>query len=392
MDGTPAPPGPRAPSSGDLTGKTAPAVTSSPAHHRQASDGTGVTAGQVFRWCASGAIAVLLVGLAAAGVYTMWPVLVQAIVAVFIAVSLDPLVRWVIGRGLKRPQAVALIFVVFVVVAAAVIWAAVPALVRQAGELGTDFPGYLDQLRQRSPGLAQLEARFNLQPKIDAWISELPGRLAGQAFALLGKFLGAVVSVLLITVLTIYLMLDLTRLRRGLVRLFPIRHRPQVTETIAIVVDKVGKYMIGNLVISVIAGITAFIALTVLGVPFALPLALIVALTDLIPLIGATLGAAICLTVAAATTDLWPTTALVGLFFLLYQQLENYLIAPRVIRNSVDISSIAVLFAALVGASVLGVIGAVMAIPVAATLKVIISARLRHRDEQAGETRPEPAA
>lgn len=362
--------------------------TPSPPSDLQAGAGPVVGAGQVFRWCASGAIAVLMVLLVAAAVYTVWPVLVQAIVAVFIAVSLDPLVRWVIGRGLKRPQAVAVIFVILAAVTATLVWAAVPALVKQASELGTDFPGYLDRVRQNSPSLARLEARFNLQPRIDAWVTELPSRIGGQAFGFVGRFLGAVVSVLLVFVLTIYLMLDLTRLRRGLVRLFPVKHRPQVTEIVSVVVDKVGRYMIGNLVISAIAGIAAFVALTLMGVPFALPLALIVAIADLIPLIGATIGAVICLTVAAATTDLWPTTVLVGLFFLLYQQLENYVIAPRVIRNSVDISSVAVLFAALVGASVLGLVGAVMAIPVAATLKVVVSARLRNRDEQASEELP----
>ncbi len=332
-----------------------------------------------------------MVFVAAAMVYTVRTLLVQAVIAVFIAVSLDPLVRWMISRGLKRPQAVAIIFFVVVLVVAGLVWAAAPTLAQQAGALTTDFPGYLGQLRQRSPGLAGLEARFNLQPKVDAWVTALPGRIGGQAIGYVRQFLGAAVSILLVVVLTIYLMLDLTRLRRGLVRLFPVRHRPQVTEVVSVAIDKVGRYMIGNLVISVIAGFTAFVALTALGVPFALPLALIVAVTDLIPLAGATIGAVICLTVAAATSDLWPTTVLVGLFFVVYQQLENYVIAPRVIRGSVDISSVAVLFAALVGASMLGVVGAVMAIPIAATVKVIVSSRLRGRDEPGDEQSTAPA-
>jgi predicted PurR-regulated permease PerM len=129
-----------------------------------------------------------------------------------------------------------------------------------------------------------------------------------------------------------------------------------------------------------------------LGVPGALPLALLVAVTDLIPMIGATLGAAVCVIVSIATTDLWPTTVLLAAFFLVYQQIENYLIAPRVLRGTVDISSIAVLLAALIGASLFGVIGAVIAIPVAATLRVVLADRLRARDESADDHDAGPRA
>jgi predicted PurR-regulated permease PerM len=134
--------------------------------------------------------------------------------------------------------------------------------------------------------------------------------------------------------------------------------------------------------------VTAFIAFALLDVPFALPLALLVAITDLIPLIGATIGAVVSVIVAVATVDIWPSAVILALFFIAYQQLENYLIAPRVMRNSVDIPSIAVLVAALVGASVLGLVGALMAIPVAAVVKVLGAEQLQARDEE--EARPEP--
>ena len=101
-------------------------------------------------------------------------------------------------------------------------------------------------------------------------------------------------------------------------------------------IDKVGAYMIGNVVISLIAGVAALIVLEILRVPLALPLAVAVALTDLIPLVGATIGAAICALVAFATTDIWPNTIVLVIFFVLYQQLENYWIAPRVLRNTVQ--------------------------------------------------------
>ncbi len=342
-----------------------------------------VDAGQVFRWTVAAGFGLLVVALVAMAVYSMQTLLVQMLIAIFIAVSLDPLVRWMIGRGIKRAQAVAIIFVTAFAIIAGLLWLFAPDLVRQANALTTDFPGYIEKLREQSPDLRSLEDRFGLAPRIDQWVQTAPAQMSKQALSFSRQFLGAMVSVLLVIVMTIYLMADLSRLRRGLVRLFPRRHRVQVAEAVNLIVDKVGSYMIGNLLISAIAGVTAFIALTLLGVPFALPLALLVAITDLIPLIGATIGAAICMIVSVATTDIWPTTILVGLFFLVYQQVENYVIVPRVLRNTVDISSVAVLFAALVGASILGVLGALLAIPVAAAAKAIISDWIRDRDAEA---------
>jgi predicted PurR-regulated permease PerM len=182
-----------------------------------------------------------------------------------------------------------------------------------------------------------------------------------------------VLSTVTVLVLTIYFMADMPRMRRGLVRLFPHRRRPQVAEIVNVVVDKVGAYMIGNLIISLFAGVCTFMCLALLKVPFALPLAITVAIADLIPLVGATLGAALCVLVTFFTVDLWPAGVVVLIFFIVYQQVENYLIAPRVLRNTVDLSSVAVLLVALIGGSILGVVGALMAIPIAAAVKVVIT-------------------
>jgi predicted PurR-regulated permease PerM len=110
------------------------------------------------------------------------------------------------------------------------------------------------------------------------------------------------------------------------------------------------------------------------------PLAFAVALCDLIPMIGATLGAVICVLAALLTSGLWPATVVVAIFFVAYQQLENYYIAPRILRSTVSLSAAAVLLAALIGGTALGLVGALMAIPVAAGLKVVLAERLRARD------------
>jgi predicted PurR-regulated permease PerM len=127
-------------------------------------------------------------------------------------------------------------------------------------------------------------------------------------------------------------------------------------------------------------------------------LAFLVAVTDLIPMVGATIGAVVCVAVALLATRLWPTTVLVAAFFVAYQQLENYVLAPRIMRRPVQLSPAAVLLAGLIGGATLGLIGALMAIPIAAGGKVLLSERLQARDAAgtdatapgAGETAPQP--
>jgi predicted PurR-regulated permease PerM len=345
-----------------------------------------VSARTVFRWSVAAGLGVVVVYLGYKAVYLVRDTLVQVIIAMFLAISLDPVVRLMVSRRIRRAYAVLIIFVALLLLLTGLLMLFIPPLVHQAGGLNTDFPSYLDKLREHSPSLRSLEDRFHLQGKINDLARTLPRKIGQQALSFGQRFLGALVSTVLVLVLTIYFMLDLPRLRRGFVRLFPKQYRRPVNDAVNVVVDKVGSYMIGNVIISIIAGVTSLIAFEALRIPFALPLAVLVAVSDLIPMVGATIGAIICVIVAFATTDLWPNTILLAVFFVLYQQAENYLIAPRVLRNSVEIPAVAVLLAALVGGSVLGLIGALIAIPIAAAVKVIATPMLRARDEESTDT------
>jgi predicted PurR-regulated permease PerM len=350
-------------------------------------DGTPrITARVVYRWAVVASLGVVTVYLAYRAVFLLANLIVQVLIAMFLAVSLDPAVRWLVRHGLKRSRAVAVIFLVAFALVAGLMILFIPPLVRQGISLASDFPGYLDHLREHSTSLRKLEDHFHLQGKIDDFARTIPSRVGRDALGFGRRFLGALASALVVLVFTVYFMVDLNRLRRGLVRLFPRRQRRQVNEAVNVVIDKVGSYMIGNLIISAIAGVASFIAFEALRIPFALPLAVFVALTDLIPMIGATLGAVVCVVVAFATTDLWPNTILLAAFFVLYQQLENYLIAPRVLRNTVQLPALAVLLAALTGGTVLGLVGAVMAIPVAAAIKVLATPMIRARADEGAET------
>jgi len=319
-------------------------------------------------------------------------VLLLVVIALFLAVSLDPIVRWLIRRGMPRSSAVALVFVLLIVLAAAFIWSVVPPIVDQGGRLIHDLPGYLQRLSEQSKPVREVTDRYHLTDRLTSLAAELPARLAGGTVGFFKQFLGALASTLTVLVLTIYFMADMPRMRGRVVRLFPRRRRQRARDIIDVMVDKVGGYMIGNIIISVFAGASSFLCLELLGVPFALPLAVTVALADLIPMIGATLGAVVCVLASLVTVGLWPKTVIVVVFFVLYQQVENYLLVPRVFRNTVNMPSFAVLLVALVGGTLLGLAGAIMAIPIAATVKVAMSPTVTTSDRPPPDGEPPPDA
>jgi predicted PurR-regulated permease PerM len=345
----------------------------------------------LFRWGAlfSLGAASTVIGLYA--LYTVRAILVRILIALFIAVSLDPAVRWLTRRGMRRGWAVTLIFLLAFAFAAGFLISVIPPLVTQFRNLVDDLPGYLGRLQDRSAQFRELDDRYNISDQLQGMVGTLPSRLGTGLLGFTGRVFGAVFNTLTVLVFTIYFMADMPRIRHGVVRLFPVERRPRARQVVDLVVDKVGGYMIGNIIISVIAGVASLIAFSLLGVPFPVPLAFVVAICDLIPMIGATLGAVIGVTVALFRTDLWPTTILVAAFFVAYQQLENYLIAPRVLKTTVELGAAAVLIAGLIGATVLGLVGALMAIPVAAAFNVLLNERLLAHETAAGAS-PIPGA
>jgi predicted PurR-regulated permease PerM len=329
--------------------------------------------GLVVRWAAAGTFGVLVVLIVAYAFYTVRAIIVLILIALFAAISLDPAVRWLMRRGLRRSFAVTVVVLVALALFTLFVWWVVPPIVKQGGQMFSDLPGYLAKVSEESKGVREVTDRYHLTERLTALAGELPAKLAGGAGGFTQRFAGTLASVATVIVLTIYFMAGMPSLRSGLVRIFPDRRRERVGEIIDVVVDKVGAYMSGNIIISLFAGTASFACLKAVGVPFALPLAVTVALTDMIPMIGATLGAVVCCVVSLFTVGLWPQTVIVLLFFIAYQQVENYLLVPNVYRNTVDMPSAVVLLVALIGGSMLGLVGAIMAIPIAASVKVILS-------------------
>jgi predicted PurR-regulated permease PerM len=341
---------------------------------------------RAFRLGLAGTAGGILVLIALFTLYSVRQVLILAIIALFVAVSLEPPVHGLTRRGMPRWLAVTIVLIGLLLLVAGFIAAVVPAIVGQGGELIHRLPGLIQAARDKSETIKIFGEKLPIAERATAWLADLPGHIGSALLNFAQRFLGVLSSTLLVIVLAAYFIADLPRLRRGVVRLFPERHRDEARTIVDVVVDRVGGYMIGNVVISLIAGVVSLGAFLLLDIPYAVPLAVVVAVMDLVPLVGATIGAVFCVVIAALTVDIWPNAILLTAFFIAYQQAENYWIAPRVLRSSIDLPAVAVLLAGLLGATVLGLIGALMAIPIAAAIRIIASPQLRrqHADRLAG--------
>jgi predicted PurR-regulated permease PerM len=305
-------------------------------------------------------------------VYLVRSVLMLVVVAAFLAAGLDPAVRKLESFGLKRGQAVAAIFLAMAVFLAGFAIAVIPNLVEQVTAFATNLPSYVQDVAERNPQIREFVSQNQISQRLQSATSQIPsviGGSFGRVLGVAGSVLGSIFKLLTLLILTIYFLLSFSRLRHGSMKLVPGTSRARVQELADPILEKIGGYIAGQITIALIAGVLAFVFLAVVGVPSPIALALWVSIAALIPLVGATFGAIPAVIVAFFTSVTLGIATLV--YFIVYQQIENYLIQPRVMTKAVDISPAAVLLAALIGGSLLGFVGALMAIPAAASIKLI---------------------
>ncbi|HVL63962.1 MAG TPA: AI-2E family transporter [Actinomycetota bacterium] len=316
------------------------------------------------------------------GVYLIRNVLVLVLVAVFLAVGLDPAVRRLERLGLKRGYAVGAIFLGVVAFLAAFALAVIPPLVEQIGTFAKNLPRYVENVSRTNPRIRDLVAENDIPQKLREAVSDVPALIGGSfgnVVGIAGSVFGAIFSLLTVMILTIYFVLSLSRIREGSLRLVPKSKRAQARTLLDPILEKIGGYIAGQIAVALTAGALAFLFLAIAGVPYPVALALWVAIAALIPLVGATIGAVPAVVVAFATSFGLGLATLV--YFIVYQQIENYVIAPRIMTKAVDVSPAAVLLAALIGGTLLGFVGALMAIPAAASIKLIVHEVVLPRSE-----------
>jgi predicted PurR-regulated permease PerM len=317
-----------------------------------------------------GGLGVLLAYVLAQALLQARQVIVLVIVAFFVAVGLNPFVGRLVSRGVRRPVAVAVVGVVLVLIFVGFVAAVAPPLAAQTADLLTQLPDKLAQLRE-NPTIQRLDRQYDLIDRLAALVAG--GNLATSVFGGVVGFgkvvLGSLLGGLTVLILALYFLAALPRVTDHAYLLAPRSRRLRVKLLGDEILVRIGGYVAGALLIASLAGASSLVFLGILGLEYALTLALVVAILDLVPMIGATVGAAVVSLVALLDSPAKAIACVV--FYVLYQQLENYLIYPRVMGRSVDVPPALTVVAALVGGALLGVVGALLAIPTAAALLLL---------------------
>ncbi len=316
-----------------------------------------------------GVLFALFVGLAFRQIES---VLVLVLVSAFLAVGLNPLVELLMHRGVRRPWAVLVVSLGVLSVLTLFVVALVPVLRDQITALITSAPDWLDQL-QKNKTVEDLDRKYDVIDKAKEKLQDpqLAQQVFGSVFTVGLAVLNALLNAFLIFVLTLYFLSALPQIKRACYSMAPASRRERVTSLGDEILRRVGGYVAGAFVVALCAGVSSFVFLEFVGLgQYAVALALVVAILDFIPLIGATIGAVVVSVIGLATSPTVGISCII--FFIIYQQLENYAIYPRVMRSSVNVPGVVTVIAVLIGGSLLGVVGALLAIPTAAATLLLV--------------------
>ena len=306
------------------------------------------------------------------------------LIAAFFAVAITPAVNWLGERRVPRWVAILLVYLSIAASIFGIGLLIVPPLVNGVTDISNDLPGYVDDLRHNET-FRDYDNHYHITDKLTEQAQQLPSKLGDAAGTLRDVTVGVFnrfVQLFSILVITFFLVKDGHRLLNFLYRQLPPERSRRLRRIASDISDAIAGYVFGNFVISVLAGLVTYVTLRILGVPFALPLAILFGFFDLIPLVGATLGGILVGIVVAFVN--FPVGLIVWVAVLiLYQQVENNLIQPLVYGRAVELHPLIVIVAILIGAALFGVLGALVAIPAAAAVQAVVRDywRFRHGEE-----------
>jgi predicted PurR-regulated permease PerM len=301
-------------------------------------------------------------------------VLVWLLVAAFFAVVLAPAVDLLQRRlRLRRGVATGLVFFIGVTALTGLLWAFIAPVVAQVDEFVDQLPEYVEDAQSGRGYIGELVQRYDLEETLRENQDRIQQAVSGAgkpALDVVRSVLGTVAALLTILVLTFLLLLRGPDLTRGALGLVAEEHRERVRLVAADAAKAVSGYMLGNLLISLVAGVATYVMLRAVRVPYAEVIALFVAFADLIPLVGATLGAIPTVGLAFLHSTSAGVVALV--FYVVYQQFENHVLQVTVMSRTVDVNPLTVLVSVLIGVELFGFLGALLAIPAAGIIQVVV--------------------
>jgi predicted PurR-regulated permease PerM len=323
--------------------------------------------------------------------YLAWHVLTWILIAVLLAAALNPAVEAFERRGMTRVAAASLVFVLALAAVVGLGFLVIPPLVTQVVDFIEAVPDFIDDLTAGRGPLGFLQEDYQIVDRIrEAIEREGPAGVLGLSEPVLDvvrSVVTAVVGTITVIFLTYFMLLEGPRTIERTLSLLPEGTRVRYERVGREVYRTISGYVTGNLLLSLVAGTAATIVLFAVGSDYAIALGLVVAILDLVPLAGATLAALIVSTVVLIETD-WLRCAIVVGFLIGYQQFENHVLQPLVYGRTVELSPLAVLCAVLIGAELAGILGALVAIPVAGSLLAVGREVLQYRRESAIEAPP----
>jgi predicted PurR-regulated permease PerM len=316
-------------------------------------------------------------------------VIVYILIALFLALAINPLVAWLTRRGVRsRGLASGIACLLVLAGIAAVGFAFIPKLVDNVNHFVDAAPGYVHDLTKGRGRLGFLETKYHVVERLEHYVKHGGAKkllgLSGAAISVTKGVLSFIVGAVTVAFLTFFMLLEGPAWMERFYGLLSPESQPRWRAVGQGIYRQVGGYVTGNLAISFIAGALATIALLFLGVPFAVALGLLVGLLDLLPLVGATAAAVIVVAVGFLHSVVAGVVLII--FFVVYQQFENHVLQPLVYNRTVALSPLAILVSILVGAELAGVLGALAAIPVAGAIQILIVDFLRERRERTIKT------
>jgi predicted PurR-regulated permease PerM len=340
--------------------------------------GTEAVASAVRHPIRTGFLLTVGVGLALLGFFVLTNVgqlVVWIAIALFIALGLDPVVRWIERRGLPRPVGVLTAILLLVGAMGAVFGTLIPTIVSQTGQFVEDVPGFIDEFLN-SDFFRTLDSQFQVRERLTEEVDKFfqnPNNVGGLFGGVIGA--GTVIAqgmfgTLTVLVLAIYFLASLPAMKAWAYRLAPRSSRAKVQQLSEQISSSVGYYVMGQGVVALLNATYAFIVMTLVGVPFSTLLALVVAMLAFVPLVGAVV-AGILVSLVALTVG-WETATLYAILYFGYLQFEAYFISPRIMQRAVAVPGSVAVIAVIAGGALMGIAGALMAIPMAAAAMLLL--------------------
>jgi predicted PurR-regulated permease PerM len=317
---------------------------------------------------------VVLIIILLAFAYAIREVFVLFIVALVLATALDPMVDKMATRRIPRTLSVIMLYIVLFGTIALILALIIPALVNQVNELSSSFPSLYQKFVDEFTALRDISANAGFQNSISNFLQSLQmnvGKAGTSIFGAITSFFGGLIAFIAILIMTYYMLSEENGMKKFFTNIAPVKYQPFINQLLIKVQFKLGGWLRGQLLIMLIVAVTDFIGMSIIGVKYALVLALFAGLLEIVPLVGSTIAAIPAVFVAFTLSPLKGILTLI-LFFVV-QQIQNNFISPKVMKSNTGLHSVVTIVVLLIGGKIAGLLGILLAIPVTLIIMTIYS-------------------